>query len=301
MASPTSPTHGKYGALYVLRPNGFESVAASTGLNDLTWGTGSTAAASTVYKVTIDHVGAADSFTWTVDGAGGAADVEITGAEQTLADGQKLIFAAVTGHSVGDSWTIGNLKDEATTEATVYAQITAAANRLLNPNAPPTFTDDGGKGVIKINYTNGTATFNGNVGNVTVTGNNGMVMEASLQKVAYLIDWSLSVQLDIADASIMGASWKTACVGQAGATGSCNAYFIANQTLLNCLTAALNAGSKYFLLELFNYDPDSDQTGDHILAWASFTGFSVGADIGSVVKESLNFQVVGEMSFVENV
>lgn len=298
MASPTTPMHGKLGALYVLRPNGFKG----SGLNDLTWGVGSTAADLTYYEVVIDAtVASPDTFKWRVNGGAWTETVAITGAEQTLADGQKLTFGAIDGHLVGDQWVIGNLKDEPTTEAGSGAQITDATARLLNPNAPPVWTDDGGKTVLTVNFTDGSAVFTGAVGAVTVTGNNGYIPAIALQKVAYLIDWNLSLSLDMADCSRMGQQWKEALPGQAGGTGSANGYFIATQTLLNCLQESIAAGDKYFLLQLFNYDPDQDQTGDHINAWVSFTSFNVGASISEVVKEQVNFQLQGAISFTENV
>ena len=294
MGSPTTPQHGKLGALYVLRPNGFYG----SGLNDLTWGTGSTAADLTYYEVEIDHVDASpDTFKWRVNGGAWAENVAITGAEQTLADGQKLTFAAADGHTVGDKWVIGNLKDEPTSESGDTAQITDATARLLNPNAPPTWTDSGGKTVEQVNFTNGTAIFNGNVGNVTVTGNNGFIPTSALQKVGYLVDWNLNLTLDMADCSRMGQQWKEALPGQAGGSGSASGYFIATQTLLNNLQEAIAQGEKYFLLQLFTNDPDQDQTGDHLNAWVAFTSFNVGAAIGAVVKEQVNFQVVGAVSF----
>jgi hypothetical protein len=294
----TAPTHGKLGALYVLRPNGFNG----DGLNDLTWGTGYTGAATGYFEVVIDAtVASPDTFKWRKNGGAWTETVAITGAAQTLSDTQTITFAAVDGHTIGDQWVIGNLKDEATTEATVYAQITTAANRLLNPNAPPTFTDDGGKNVLRINYTNGRATFDANVGNVDVDGNNGYIPAAALQKVGYLIDWSLNTTLDMADASRMGQQWKESLPGQAGAYGSANAYFIATETLLNNLQETIASGEKYFLLQLFTYDPDQDQTGDHITAWVTFTSFALGASISEVVKEQVNFQVLGEMSWADNV
>jgi hypothetical protein len=297
MASPTTPTHGKLGALYVFRPNGF----SGSGLNDLTWGTGFTGAATAYYEVVIDTVADTDKFKWRKNGGAWTSLVSITGAEQTLDEGQKLTFGAITGHTLNDQWGIGNLKAEATTESGTEAQITAAGNRLLNPNAPPTFTDDGGKVVELINFTNGTAKFSGNVGNVTVAGNNGYIPASALRKVGYLVDWSLNVTLDMADCSRMGQQWKEALPGQAGASGSANGYFIGGESLLHCLQEAIAAGDKYFLLQLFNYDPDQDQTGDHINAWVTFTSFQIGADIGSVVKEAVNFQVYKEISFTANV
>jgi hypothetical protein len=301
MASPTTPMHGKLGALYAVRPNGYVGVAASLGLNDLTWGVGSTAAGTTIYKVIIDG-NAPDTYSWTVNGGGGAATVAfLGGVEETLADGQKLTFTNQLGHTIGDSWTIGNFAAEACDEVGAVAQITTAANRLINPNRIPVFTDAGGKHVINIDFTTGTATFDGNVGAVTVVGNQGFFPAAALQKVAYLIDWNLNVTLDMADCSRMGQAWKEALPGQAGANGSANAYYIATNAMLRNLLATIAAGDKYFLLQLFNYDPDQDQTGDHINAWVTFTSFAVGADIGSVVKEAINFQTVGRISFMANV
>lgn len=301
MASPTTPTHGKLGALYVLRPNGFNGA----GLNDLTWGVGSTAADLTKYEVVIDGVGTGiggvDEFKWRVNGGAWTEHVDISGAAQTLADGQQITFTATTGHTATDSWTIGNLKTEATTVNGVTAQITDATARLLNPNAPPTWTPTESVQLLSVNYTNGTATFSAAPGVTTVTGNNGFVPTSALQKVSYLLDWSLTVSLEMADSTAMGDAWKTALPGQANGSGSANAYFIATQTLLNCLQESIAAGDKYFLLQLFNYDPDEDQTGDHINAWVTFTSFALGAVINAVVKETINFQIQGEISFTANV
>jgi len=297
MTSPIAPTHGKYGALYVLRPNGFSGV----GLNDAEWNSGYNGAASAYFEVVIDWAGSIDTFKWRVNGGAWTEDVEITGALQTLSDNQKIIFTATTGHTLGDQWVIGNLKDEATTESTNEAQITSAARRLLNPNASIVFTDSGGKTVTRISHTNGKAVFSGNVANVTVTGNNGYIPALALKKVGYLIGWSLNTSLEMSDASCMGQNWKEALPGQAGGTGSANAYFIATQTLWNNLKDTIAAsGEKFFLLQLFNYDPDQDQTGDHINAWVTFNTFGLNGEPGSVVKEQVNFQVQGEVSFVSN-
>ncbi|MEA2014863.1 MAG: hypothetical protein U9N38_06125, partial [Thermodesulfobacteriota bacterium] len=164
MGSPTIPTHGKLGALYILRPNGF----SGSGLNDATWGTAYSAADSAYFEVVIDGVGTggggADTFKWRKDGGAWTTTVDITGAAQTLSDSQTITFAATTGHTADDQWIIGNLKDEPCTEVGDTAQITDTLMRLLNPNSPPTFTDGGGKNVLTTNNTNGTAVFDGNVG-----------------------------------------------------------------------------------------------------------------------------------------
>jgi len=297
MASPTTPQHGKHAAIYALRPNGF----SGSGLNDLTWGTGFTGAATAYYEVVIDHANAPDSFKWRKNGGAWTEDVGITGAEQTLDEGQKLTFAADTGHTVGDQWIIGNLKAEATTENGTSAQITTAGNRLLNPNATVTFTDDGGKTVTQINYTNGTAIFSGNVGAVTVAGNNGYIPAAALKKIGYLSEWSMNINLEMADCSRTGQQWKEALPGQAGGSGSAKAWFIATESLFRILEESIGGtGEKYFLLQLFNYDPDQDQTGDHFNAWVTFTGWNPALTLNAVVSETVNFQTHGAISFTAN-
>jgi hypothetical protein len=300
MASPTTPTHGKLGALYVLRPNGF----SGSGLNDVTWGTGSTAVDLTYYEVVIDGElaggGGVDTFKWRVNGGVWTEDVDITGAAQTLADAQTITFAATTGHTADDQWIIGNLKDEPTTVASSTAQITDATARLLNPNAALTWTPTNSVQLQIVNYTNGSALFSDAPGATVVEGNNGYVPASALKKVGYLIDWSINPTVDMAEVSVVGEQWKEYIPGQAGGSGSAGGYFIATETLLNCLQESIAAGDKYFLLQLFNYDPDQDQTGDHITAWVTFTSFAIPSTFGDVVKESINFQLHGAISFTEN-
>jgi hypothetical protein len=300
MASPTTPTHGKLAALYRLRPNGFKG----NGLNDATWGTGYDGADSAYFEVVIDGVGTggggADTFKWRKDGGAWTETVDITGAAQTLSDTQTITFGATTGHTADDQWVIGNLKSEPCTVAGATAQITDTLMRLLNPNSPPTFTDDGGETVLTTNYTNGTATFTANAGTVTVTGNNGYIPAAALEKAGYLIDWNLSVSLDMAEISRMGQQWKEYIPGQAGGSGGANAYFIGCDTFFSDIEDNIDNTQKYFLLELFNYDPDQDQTGDHFIAWVTFNSWNVNAPIGDVVKEAIGFQIHGMISFAAN-
>ena len=70
MASPSTPTHGKLAALYRRRPNGFKGV----GLNDLTFGTAATNAATAYYEIVIDAEGTPDTYKWRKDGGGWTAD-----------------------------------------------------------------------------------------------------------------------------------------------------------------------------------------------------------------------------------
>ena len=57
----------------------------------------------------------------------------------------------------------------------------------------------------------------------------------------------------------------------------------------------------YLLLQLFNYDPDQDQTGDHFICWATFTSFGINTTVGEAVKEAVNFQTDGMLSFNANI
>lgn len=297
MGSPTTSTHGKLGAIYRLRPNGFKG----NGVNDVTWGTGFTGASSAYYEVVIDATGTPDTFKWRKNGGGWTTGVSITGAAQTLDDGQTITFAATTGHTLNDQWVIGNFKDEACTESGTEAQITDSTKRILNPNVTPTFTDSGGESVLIVDYVRGKATFSGNVAVVTVTGNNGFIPLSGLEKVGYLIDWNFTVNLDMADMSYMGQQWKEGLPGQAGGSGGANAFFIANETFFEAFEDNVDGTQKYFFLELYNYDPDQDQTGDHFNVWAIFNSFSINTPIGEIVKEVIGFQLHGIPSFTENV
>ena len=297
MASPTTPTHGKQANLYRRRPGGF----SGSGLNDLTWGAAFSDTDSAYFEVVIYGEGTPNTFKWRKNGGSWTTGVNITGSAQTLSDGQQITFAATTGHTVGDQWVIGNLYNEACAESGLTAQITDALMRLLNPNAPPVWTDSGGKQRLEVDYTRGFATFAENVTAVTVTGNNGYVPEASLEKIGYLLGWTLDLTVDMAEMNYCGQTWKQWLPGHASGKGSAEAFFIGGKSFFDGLIAGAGSGDDYFLLELFNYDPDQDQTGDHIIAWVTFDSFAPGVPMNAVVNETVNFSTVGPVSFVANV
>lgn len=297
MASPTTPTHGKLAQVYRLRPNGF----SGSGLNDATWGTGFNGAATAYYEVVIDGTGTPDTFKWRVNGGAWTEDVAITGAAQTLSDTQTITFAATTGHTADDQWTIGNFKDEATTESGADAQITDATKRILNPNNPPTFTDDGGETVLVLDYTRGQATFSGNVGNVDVDGNNGFVLSPGLQLMGYLYEWTLTPGLEMAEINRCGQQWKEAIPGMGNAKGTANFYFIGCESFWDAFSDNADGTQEYFLLQLFNYDPDLDQTGDHYNVWATLSGFSIDSGgLTGAVREMVSFECLGSPCFNSN-
>ena len=301
MGSSSVPTRGLFGAIYRLRKNGF----SGNGLNDVTWATGFSAADSAYFEAVIDSelggTAGVDTFKWRKNGGAWTENVDITGSAQTLSDSQTITFAATTGHTLTDQWIIGNLKDEPCTESSATAQITDALMRLINPNSPPTFTDDGGKNVLTINYTNGTATFDGNVGAVTVTGNNGYIPTSMLEKAGYLFEWSFNPTLDKSDKSRMGQYWKEILPGQASAVGSAAAWFIGQDTFFDEVKQGVESTTeKYFLLQLFSHDPDQDQTGDHFNCWVLFDSWGADPKIGETVKETIGFEILGIPGFTED-
>ncbi len=296
MGDLTTPSHGKWGAIYRQRKNNFKG----SGLNDLAWGSGYNGVASAYYEVVIDHAAGTDSFKWRKNGGAWTEDVAITGAAQTLDSSQTVTFGATTGHTAGDQWTIGNLAAEPCTPSGATAQITDATKRLLNPNSPPVFTDSGGALVTWIDYSSGIAYFNANVATVTAAGNNGFIVASGLQKLGYLQDWNMTVNLDLADQSAMGDAWKVYCPGMGSGSGGSNAFFIGSQTLFRELVAAIDGTLKLCLLQLFTYDPDQDQTGSHFNLWAHFTQINPKAPIGAIVSESTAFAFEGKPQYVVN-
>jgi len=298
MASPSSPTHGKKGAMYRQRPNNF----IGAGLNDLTIGAYSSGSDTSYFEIEIDAEGTPDTFIWRENGGAYTTGVSITGASQNLAgvNGTLAItFAATTGHTLGDKWVPGKLHSEATTESGATAQITDALMRILDPNNPPTFTDDGGANVLIIDFVRGKATFDANVGNVTVTGDY-IPRAAALEKVGYLIGWNFDVGVDLADMNYMGEDWKYSLPGQGGGGGGADAFLIGSDSFMDALVDAADGDQPYCFLELFNYDPDEDQTGDHFNVWATIAGISPGSSLGEIVREPITFQMLGIPSFTED-
>ncbi len=295
MASPSSPTHGKDAAIIRFRPNGF----VGSGLNDGVWATsGYSAGDSTYLEVVIDATGTPDTFKWRQDGGGWTEDVAITGAAQTIADGITITFGATTGHTLNDSFCVGYLKAEACTEAGAVAQITTVADRVLDPNNPPTFTDGGGATVLEIEHAAGKATFTANVGAVTVEGR--YIPTAALETVGYLMGWDFTVEMGLADTSRCGQDAKESISGQLGFSGSANAHLIACDTFWDALQDGFDGTQEYTMLKLYGYDPDQDGTGDVWICWCVLAGFSIGTTLGESIKETIQFSGEGAPAFTAN-
>lgn len=76
------------------------------GLNDLTTAGTYTQTDVTYFDVEIDGTGSPNTFKWRQDGGAYTTTVAITGAAQTLAEGITIIFAATTGHTLANVWTV---------------------------------------------------------------------------------------------------------------------------------------------------------------------------------------------------
>ena len=109
--------------------------------------------------------------------------------------------------------------------------------------------------------------------------------------------WSLTVSLDMADASRVGQNWKEALPGQAGWNGSFEVYFVAGNTeqkaFFDNLVAAA-PGTKLtdvkFLLDVST----NAYTGNIFI-----TGLSVSGSVGGVVSATLNFQGDGALTLTD--
>lgn len=85
--------------------------STGSGLDDLSyvaesWDYTGDASERTTFEVEIDGTGTPDTFKWRQDGGSYTTGVSITGASQVLADGAAIFFAATTGHTSGNVWTV---------------------------------------------------------------------------------------------------------------------------------------------------------------------------------------------------
>jgi hypothetical protein len=110
----------------------------------------------------------------------------------------------------------------------------------------------------------------------------------------YSKGWSLSVSLDMADASRAGEDWKEALPGQSGWNGSFEIYFVAGNTeqkafFDNLVTAA--PGTKLTDVQ-FNLDATTNAFTGNIY----ITAVSINGSMGGVVTATVNFQGNGALA-----
>jgi len=77
-----------------------------SGLDDATSGGTYTGEETETVTIEIDAADTPDTFQWKRGNGAWTTGVAITGSAQTLFDGVEITFAATTGHSIGDAWTV---------------------------------------------------------------------------------------------------------------------------------------------------------------------------------------------------
>ena len=126
------------------------------------------------------------------------------------------------------------------------------------------------------------------------------MIRSGLELVAYSFDWKFTSTVDLAPVPRHQQQWKEWIPGQAQASGGAESYFIGGDSFIDALIEAAAGTERYFLLELYSYEPDQDQTGDHFTAWAAINGVDVNAPIGDVIKEPITFDFHGLPKFTAN-
>lgn len=86
---------------------------SGSGLNDAVFGGTYTGTSPADFLVVIDATGAPDTMALYKNGVLIAAGTPITGAAQTVSDGVTIDFAATTGHTLGNAWTVHARKQAA--------------------------------------------------------------------------------------------------------------------------------------------------------------------------------------------
>ena len=117
---------GLYGSIYGT-PTVIKAATASigspvhtvgTGLSDITSAGTFTDIVDHVYTIKVTTAGATDAFEVSVDGGSFGSSTNMTGSAQTIGNGVTITFAATTGHTLNDQWTV-----------------TVSAGKVINPNS----------------------------------------------------------------------------------------------------------------------------------------------------------------------
>lgn len=113
---------------------------SGSGLNDLTVSGNYNGTKDATYVVEIDGTGTPDTFRWSQDGGAtwAATGVPITGSAQLLADGIHITFAATTGHTVGNSWSMDVTTWGVTLTGLAAGSNTYAAGAVVSTGLPVT-------------------------------------------------------------------------------------------------------------------------------------------------------------------
>jgi pyrrolidone-carboxylate peptidase len=106
--APTAvtPPYGDAGPHEHPRSSVSSPIFEGVGLNDLTAAGAYTGVGKAVYTLTISTAAAQDKFKWTKDGGVESVEIDCIVGSQMLDAGFGTQFSAITGHQVGDKWTV---------------------------------------------------------------------------------------------------------------------------------------------------------------------------------------------------
>ena len=175
------------------------------------------------------------------------------------------------------------LTAEACTEVTTTAQITDTAKRILDPNETQTWTDSGGKNLVRTEYTIGKGHFDGNVTSVTITGK--YVPVANLDQMANMFGWTIDSSYDLAEASVFGSAEKTWEAGLTTWTGSAEGFF---------LDSTWKDAHDLVKMWLVRFYIDA---AHYYMGWAHITGISPSANVNELVTEPVTFNGYCDLSY----
>lgn len=144
-----TPTYGQ--SLQWLSALGTLSFSGS-GLNDATYSGTYNGNSTITYCAQIDAAGTPDTFKWGTNAAcsNGATVISVTGSAQTLSNGLSITFAATTGHTLNDKWSVTATNSWTATAAaggsvTIFSPGTLSWISVANPTSTPTLSPTTGQ------------------------------------------------------------------------------------------------------------------------------------------------------------
>jgi len=187
---------------------------------------------------------------------------------------------------------VTSMVTEATTESTNTAQITDAAKRMISPNHSQVWTDSGGKTVIHTDYLNGIATFNGNVGTVTVTGS--YIPSANIIEVAQIYGWKLDMSIEIKDATCLGDTSKVKLADLKDWKGTIDQYWL-DSAFYDMWRQYQVGGTSIakWLVKLFIDEANTK----YYRGFCFISGVSENVSVNEFVKSAITFEGTDEIEY----
>jgi hypothetical protein len=177
----------------------------------------------------------------------------------------------------------------ARTQVTVAAALTVKSGLVFelkvatvkkafwDPTSPPTIV---GGAVASIDYINGEVTFVATPTTPTVNG----IWYSDVIQCGTFKEWSVNLDTEIADCSVLGEAWKSGTIGQKSWSGSMSGYYL-NSTWFDAAIAGLPVYLKLF----------EDYANTVGVVGAAFVKWGVKVALNATVEETVGFTGVGEL------